>query len=196
MEAVQLMSKYKLDGMPVINSDRVVVGIITEYDLLTKGTAIHLPTFLKLFKEFDLYQRDKSSIKGDLSNILSMRVKDVMNPEPLTMSPHASFEEAAKTFAEHHRINPIPIVDENKKLVGILSRYDLIKLYSGGMTATGAFDLDRKLDDRVDTFLHSFQNNFLFINKSRTRGWLLVSLSFIIIGFVVATAVLLRISFN
>ena len=201
MEAVQILSRYKLDGAPVINSDRVVVGILTEYDLLTKGTSIHLPTLLKLFNEFDLYKKDKSSIREELTGILSMRVQDVMNPKPFVMKQSASIEEATKTFTEHHRINPIIVIDDLGKLVGVLSRYDVIRLYSAGASSapSSSFNLERKLDDRIDNFLNSFEHEFLFISKERTRGWLLFTLItgsiFAIIGFIVAVATLIRITF-
>jgi CBS domain-containing protein len=195
VEAARILSEKKLDGVPVVNDDKVVVGILTEYDLLTKGTSIHLPTFLKLLKEFDLYKKDKSLIKGEIAAVLSTKVKDVMNGDPMVMAPTASIEEATKTFAEHHRVNPIPIVDGAHKLVGVLSRYDLIKLYSGGASAlSGSLVSERKLDEHIDVFLKSFERRFLFVSKFRTRFWLLFSIMFILIGFFIATAVIIRIS--
>lgn len=116
-------------GLPVVNKDSVVVGILTDYDLTIKGSALHLPTFLKLLKEFEIYKKDSSLIKDDLEKILKMSVADAMNEEPLVLQEGASIEEAVKTFGEHHRVNPIPIVDKDNKLVGILSRRDIIKLF-------------------------------------------------------------------
>ena len=46
LEAASLMLKGGFTGVPVIDPQRKVVGILTEYDLLTKGSSIHLPTFL------------------------------------------------------------------------------------------------------------------------------------------------------
>jgi len=49
LEVSDKFIRHELNGLPVINKSRKVVGIITEYDLLTKGTALHLPTLAKLF---------------------------------------------------------------------------------------------------------------------------------------------------
>src|SRR3989344_7801942 len=110
LEAAQLMYQESFTGLPVIDDAKKIVGIMTEYDLITKGSAIHLPTFLKLINQFDVYRKDKSLIQDDIKKILSLRVSDVMNKDPLTLQANTSVEETAKTFAEHHKVNPILIV--------------------------------------------------------------------------------------
>src|SRR5690348_6470148 len=108
-EASQLLFSHRLSGLPVIDKEAKVVGIVTQYDLLTKNTQLHLPTFLKLLEQFDLYKKDKSLIKDDLKKILKLRVEDVMNKEPLVLPATATLQEASEIFAAHHRVNPIPI---------------------------------------------------------------------------------------
>src|SRR3990167_5129006 len=108
VEAVNILIKKGLTGLPVVEGGKVV-GILTEYDLTIKGSSIHLPTFLKLITEFQIYKKDKGLIKDDVKKILNMKVKDVMNTDPLVLPPSTSVEDAMKAFAEHHRVNPIPI---------------------------------------------------------------------------------------
>src|SRR3989338_1304762 len=119
LEAAQLMYQNSFTGLPEVDTSKKVIGIMTEYDLLTKGSAIHLPTFLKLINQFDVYRKDKSLIQDDIKKILSLRVSDVMNKDPLTLQANTSVEEVAKTFAEHHKVNPIPIILKERRLVGI-----------------------------------------------------------------------------
>ena len=38
-------------------------------------------------------------------------------------------EEAIKLFLDHHRVNPVPVVDDQKRVVGIVSRYDVLKIF-------------------------------------------------------------------
>ena len=194
-DAVRLLTQYKLDGAPVIASDGKVVGILTEYDLSLKGTGIHLPTLLKLFEEFDFYKVDKS--KGGLATLLSMRVGDVMNKEPILLRRNSSITEAAKIFAEHHHLNPISVVQEDGRLAGVLNRHDLISYYAGGGSQLfRPSEGKQELDKNVNKFLGSFENRFLFVSKSRTKLWLIFSLLFLVIGFFVAIASLVRIEFR
>ena len=130
LEASELMTKHHFSGLPIVDGTKKIVGILTEYDLLTKGTAIHLPTFLKLFGQCPDHKKGEYTVEGNLSEILAFTVKDVMNSEPLTTHADAPLLEIVELFEKHHRVNPVPVVDENKKLVGIVSRYDIIRYYA------------------------------------------------------------------
>ena len=128
--ASQKMLRNEFTGLPVVDAKKKVVGIVTEYDLLTKGTAIHLPTFIKLFSDYPLSRTAESLMKGKLKDLLSFSVKDVMNTDPIVLKESATISEVVKIFGKHHRVNPIPIVNAVGVLVGIVSRYDIIKFYA------------------------------------------------------------------
>jgi CBS domain-containing protein len=51
-----------------------------------------------------------------------------MDMTPMTLFFDDSFEVAVDLFNRHHRVNPVPVIDHSNKLVGVLSRFDLIKL--------------------------------------------------------------------
>jgi len=53
-----------------------------------------------------------------------------MNPNPLLLPDTASLLRVVDEFSQHHRVNPIPVVDVSGKLVGIISRSDIVKFYS------------------------------------------------------------------
>ena len=38
-----------------------------------------------------------------------------------------TLEEVVAAFRDHHRVNPIPVIDENRKVVGVVSRFDVLK---------------------------------------------------------------------
>lgn len=129
VDASKMMIERGINGLPVADNSGRLVGIVTEYDLLSKGSMIHIPTFMKLLKDLDLYRKDKVLISDELKGILTLKVADVMNPEPITLTPETPLEQAIQVFSEHHRVNPIPIIDAHKKLIGVLSRFDILKLY-------------------------------------------------------------------
>lgn len=120
LEAAKIISERNLDGIPVVDSNNKLVGILTEYDLITKTSPINI-NFIKQVLS------DIKSKAGEQENISELTVKDIMNPEPLTLKGNATYEEVIQTFKEHHRVNPIPVIDDENKVIGIISRYDVLR---------------------------------------------------------------------
>lgn len=193
LKVAQIMFEHNWDGLPVVTPDKTLVGIITQYDLVTKGANIHLPTFMQLMSELPMYKKDQSALKPELERIVSLTVKDLMNVEPLTLREGASLEEVAKAFAEHHRVNPIPIVTGESRLAGIISRFDLIKMYTGSMATAEAISHENSVDKKVDLFVKRFSKSTLIVSRTRPLFWKVVSFLFIIVGFVIAMALIIRI---
>lgn len=194
MEASQVLFGRNFNRLPVVDKNNKLVGLLTEYDFIAKGTRIHLPTFLKLLSEFDIYNQDRALIKDELKQVLTTTVKDVMNKEPLALSPDSTLDDAVKAFAEHHRVNPIPVVNTNNEVVGVLSRSDVIKFYAGErMTSFQLAKPGRDIDARMDRFLQSFRGEFTWVSKTRTRWWLVFAALFAIVGFIIAFVLIVRI---
>lgn len=193
LKVAQIMFEHNWDGLPVVTPDGTLVGIITQYDLVTKGANIHLPTFVQLMQQLPLYKKDKGNLKPELQRIVTLTVKDLMNIDPLTVREGTTLEEVAKAFAEHHRVNPIPVVNQESRLVGIISRFDLIKLYTGTMATAEAIIHESSVDKKVDLFVQGFGKNMLVVSKFTPVFWKIVSILFIIVGFVIAMALIIRI---
>lgn len=129
LQAHQIISYHRLNGVPVVDRDQHLVGIITDYDLLAKGSSVHLPTLQKLFTELPVYKKDYKNFKNEIYELSRLTVREVMNSDPVTLSPDSSLQDMVEVFRAHHRINPVPVVDKDKKLIGVVSRYDVVKLF-------------------------------------------------------------------
>lgn len=127
IDAARLLAEHNFDGMPVVDAENKLVGILTEYDLISKSTLIHFPTFQKIIKNLGVYSKDKSHFQKDFAEIAALTVKDVMNSDPLTLPEEASYENAVQAFRDHHRVNPIPVIDKDRKVIGVVSRFDVLK---------------------------------------------------------------------
>lgn len=123
VDAARIISEHNFDGLPVIDKNDILVGIVTEYDLITKTSSINASFLQKILSEV----RNENPLITSGSGLSSMKVSEIMNPEPLTLREDATFEEVMKTFIAHHRVNPIPVVNESSKLVGIVSRFDILR---------------------------------------------------------------------
>lgn len=194
--AAKMLARHNFNGLPVTNERGEVTGVITEYDLLSHGDAMHLPTIINMLGNIDVYKKDTGIVKDDVKKLLALKVRDIMNLEPLLINQDAPIELLAQMFAEHHRVNPIPVIDNDRKLVGIVSRFDLVKFFAGGKYTN---DLDGKhggggdIDKEVENFVGDLQRQFVLVSKSRTRFWLIASILFAIVGFFIAFAIILRI---
>ena len=102
-DAGKKLATYKFNGVPVVDANNVLVGIVTEYDIIA-----HI-----------------SGRTGKKNNALT--VGEIMTKNPYTLSQDATFEEALTLFRDHQTANPIPVIDNNRHVVGVVSRTDLLK---------------------------------------------------------------------
>ncbi|MBI2676603.1 MAG: CBS domain-containing protein [Candidatus Yanofskybacteria bacterium] len=193
--AARLLFEKNFNGLPVVNEKKEIIGIVTEYDLISKGEALHLPTLINLLGNVDVYKKDSSLIRDDLKRLLILKVKDIMNKEPLTVRDTSPIQVAAELFAAHHKVNPIPVVDSDNKLVGVVSRFDLLRFFADySVSKEVEADKPEVLDQKVESFINDFEKKFVLVSKGRARFWPIASLLFAIAGFVVAFAIILRIA--
>jgi len=60
------------------------------------------------------------------------QVKDVMTPDPLVIKQNATFEDVEKIFFEHD-FNGLPVVENDNKLIGMVTKFDLLKAFTKRM---------------------------------------------------------------
>jgi CBS domain-containing protein len=193
LKAAQVLYSHNYHGLPVVDDDNKVIGILTEHDFISKGAYIHLPTLMELMRRFPFNENDKILISGELKKMLALRVRDIMNDDPLVISGDAGVFEVAKIFTEHHKVNPIPVIDSEHRLIGVISRNDIIKLYVS--PSANSFDVgnEKKIGLGVESFLSNFQKQFVVVSRFRSRFWFILSFMFIIIGFLIALALVFKV---
>ncbi len=149
-EAVQLLAEHDVSALPVVDDDENVVGVISEADLLHReeiGTEKQRPWWLEAVTP-------ASKLAGEFAKSHGRRVEEVMSTDVVSAAEDTSLEEIA-TLLERHRIKRVPIL-RGGKLIGIVSRSNLIQALASAMTRGGAggTDSDRKirltLMDRLD----------------------------------------------
>lgn len=132
-EAARLMREYHVSGLPVVEEGGKVVGIISEVDLvrgLHQAVGVGSPRgLLDLLLEstpakgptlFELCRRRLSS----------GRVKDLMSHPATCIDQEEPIREAARLM-NLNRINRLPVVDDERRLAGIVTRRDLVDAVSG-----------------------------------------------------------------
>lgn len=125
-EIVSLLIDRALRALPVVDDELRVIGIITDGDLLTRGGTT-LP--LRLQKLFPL---DERAAQVAALAQQPQRAADVMTIDPVILTMTTSLAHAAEVMAKHN-MKRIPVVNATGKLVGMVSRYDLLKTVTEGL---------------------------------------------------------------
>lgn len=192
IEAAQIISKHNFDGVPVIDKDYKLQGLLTEYDLISKNTSVHLPTFQVILKNIRVFKKDQSQFQKEVDTLSSLKVRDVMNVNPLTLPENAAFEDAVKAFVEHHRVNPIPVVNASNRVIGVISRYDVLKpmqlIKSPPYKLLGGDMYKLPTDNFVKRVLDVLGKEYLLVEKASLLnlyiGLVIGCIAGILIGFI------------
>ena len=124
LDVAKVLAEHNFDGVPVVDNDNKLLGLVTEYDLINKTSAVHLPTLQVVLRNLPQFKKEEAHFQEE---ILQLKVTDIMNKEPITLDPDIPYDEVIKLFREHHRVNPIPVIDNNRKVLGVISRFDVLR---------------------------------------------------------------------
>ena len=119
--AWQKMLDTLLKALPVVDKDGAVVGMLTDEDLLERAG---------LQQRLSVAERlDASTLKDEIAGLgsSSLTVAEVMTKPAITVRAKDSLGVAAARMAKAE-VKRLPVVDENSKLVGVLSRVDVLRL--------------------------------------------------------------------
>lgn len=124
-QIARVFREHKLSGLPVVSQDGELVGIITELDLVKRHARPQMPAFLPLLGAY--LPLGTKEYKESLRRITGVVASDIMTTPVNTIGPDASIEDAA-TVMVSNRSNPLPVVDETGRMIGIISRTDILRV--------------------------------------------------------------------
>ena len=119
-ESARIMVEHGISGLPVTNDEGTLVGIISEGDFLRKEVDRGALTGTGLLGL--LFDNRESLAEAEM-------VGEVMSDNVFTISPDATLVEAARTMTTHG-VKRLPVVDRDGKLLGIISRRDIVNSYT------------------------------------------------------------------
>ena len=123
---LRTLREHELPGVPVVNGAGRCVGIVTEADLVLseEGEDLHLPHYIALFGGY-VFIEPLRKFESRLQKAFASKVSDMMTPDPITIGPDASVEEAGKVIADRKH-NRLPVV-EHGRLLGVVTRLDVLE---------------------------------------------------------------------
>jgi CBS domain-containing protein len=125
-EVLRVLRENELPGVPVIDAEGRCVGIVTEADLVLPDDQgdLHLPHYIDLFGGY-VFLEPLQRFEDRLRKAFAAKVSDMMTRDPDTVGPDTTAAEAATRIHESGH-NRLPVVDEDGRLVGVVTRVDLL----------------------------------------------------------------------
>jgi CBS domain-containing membrane protein len=117
-EAAKILSDHRISGMPVVDDNNRVIGVISEADILTLAGMSREHTFKDILRNL-LGEPVPARKTGNT-------VGDVMSFPPITSKGDDEIGDVARIFDER-RIKRLPVVDDEGRLIGIVSRADIVR---------------------------------------------------------------------
>lgn len=125
VEVWEALFKKHTHALPVIDKNRVLVGIIVIQDVLTRL----YPSYSDTLEEF-LEEANFEDLEDKIDEVKSLTAKDLMNKDIFFCYPYDPILKALSKMVVR-RIRQLPVVDENNKLLGVISKRDIFdKLFS------------------------------------------------------------------
>lgn len=128
-DAAKLMVAEKIGGLPVVDAG-MLVGIVTEGDLIMSDVKLEFPTYIHLLDGFIMYPPATARFEHELRKAVGATVEDVMTADVVTAQAASSVEDVATLMVEHE-VSRVPVLDGDR-LVGIITKADIVRSMVGG----------------------------------------------------------------
>ncbi|HEY7813556.1 MAG TPA: CBS domain-containing protein [Nakamurella sp.] len=129
-EMAAALREYRVSAFPVVDDDRKVIGVVSEADMLAKEALDDEPGVISGI----LHHRDQAKARG-------VTAGDLMTAAVVAVRPEDTVEHAAKLMYDR-RVKRLPVTDADGRLVGIISRADVLSVFNRTDEAIRAEILD------------------------------------------------------
>ena len=136
-EAARTMAEHRVSGLPVVDGEGRVMGVLSEGDLILR----HKPRGREPW--WRLFFADGERLARDYQKAMGITVGEVMTRSAICVSPDLPIESAA-VLLDQHRVRRLPVV-AGGRLVGIVSRGDLVRALAAAPPPAGGAVGDAEL---------------------------------------------------
>lgn len=121
MEAAKIIRERKVSGAPVLNEEGDIVGVLSEADVLKVLGDIPWYSLNKILH----FQEQEQDIQQEMEKMDEIKVREVMSKHPQTVDSDNLIYDAA-SIMHSTGYNRLPVVDNRGKVVGIVTRADIL----------------------------------------------------------------------
>jgi CBS domain-containing protein len=123
-ELADLLAEHEISGVPVVDAEGALVGIVTEGDVILQDAELHFPHYVQ-FLDSVIYLESVRKFEERFRKTFGNKVADVMSTEVFTVAPGSTIHELTTLMADN-KVNRLPVVEDGN-LVGIITRGDIVR---------------------------------------------------------------------
>jgi len=131
LKASLKLSEKSISGAPVVNAEGTLIGIFTEADVFKsmkiskKALRLIYPSLTSVSVTFQEQETEQEALAA-YREVENLKVGDVMTTEVVTAQPSEELRDAIKRMVSKG-INRLPVINGNNKVIGIITRGDILK---------------------------------------------------------------------
>ncbi len=123
-KAADILLKNHINGVPVLDENGKLVGILCQSDLIAQQKKFPLPSLFTTLGGFFPLKSSKQ-LEKELHKIAAATVMEAMTPDPAFVLPETPVDEVATLMVDKN-FHTIPVLDQGK-LVGVIGKEDVLK---------------------------------------------------------------------
>ncbi len=124
IDAAKLMLERHFNGLPVVDDQGQLVGVICQSDLVTRQKTLKLPSYFVILDTM-IPLSDTDAAEQEFKKIAASNVEGVMTSKVITVSPETPLAEVANLMVDK-KLHTLPVV-ENGALVGVIGKEDVLR---------------------------------------------------------------------
>jgi CBS domain-containing protein len=123
-ELAAILSEKHVNGVPVIDDEGDLLGVVCESDLVNQNRPLHIPTVFVILDSV-IPLENPWRVEKEFKRLTATTVGEIYSHPAVTVAPDTDLSEVARIMSEK-KIYTIPVVDRGK-LVGVLGKADIIR---------------------------------------------------------------------
>ena len=123
-ELALLFTGKDISGVPVVDADEQLIGIVTQSDLIYQNKKVHIPAVATILDAFIFLERP-AKMDQEMKKIAGATVAEIYTPDPVTVEEETGLDEIATIMAEK-KLHTLPVLKDGK-MTGIIGKRDIIR---------------------------------------------------------------------
>jgi CBS domain-containing protein len=127
-QLANIFASHGISGAPVVNQEGLVVGVVTESDLIDQNKKVHIPSVISILDSF-FFLENPEKMEQEMRKMVGATVADIYTSPPVTVGEDTPIDEIATIMSEKN-IHTLPVVADGR-LKGVIGKKDIIRTIAG-----------------------------------------------------------------
>lgn len=126
-EVARIMRERVISGVPVVEDDGTLLGVITELEMIARNAPVHEPRYIAVLSAYiPVNLEEHRKYKEQLRQAMAITAVDLMNTDVVTIRPDEVVDEALEAML-NPEVTMLPVIEKGR-VIGVMTRTDLLRL--------------------------------------------------------------------